>query len=115
MTTPAARPEKVRFLSLSLDREAIAILHAEAPTSKAHGRFLSRLLYEHKARKDAQAEVLALYGLTRTTEQGDVSQGRGRRKVGSTTLGEGLNNECPGVSSGGRGHQGIVSHTTLAV
>jgi hypothetical protein len=55
--TYAGRPAGVVPLSLSLDREAAALLAHWAPTKKARGRFLSRLLYEHDARMEERQKV----------------------------------------------------------
>ena len=51
------RPEEVAVVNLSLDREAIALLKAFAPTKKAYGRFVSRLIYEHSARLDERQRI----------------------------------------------------------
>lgn len=47
-------------LNLTLDQEAVSILHRYAvPGRKTIGRFVARLLYEHEARQQARAECLA--------------------------------------------------------
>ena len=49
---PIIRPQGVHAVTLTLDQEAYDILTQEAPTMKAYGRFLSRLIYEHRLRKE---------------------------------------------------------------
>ena len=53
----AGRPPGVVPLSLSLDREAAELLTKFAPTAKARGRFLSRLLYEHQTRLEERRRL----------------------------------------------------------
>ena len=47
----AVRPAGVVQKTLSLDRAAVILLEQYRLPRKAHGRFLSRLLYEHDARQ----------------------------------------------------------------
>jgi hypothetical protein len=42
---------------LTLDRDAYELLKALAPTGKAYGRFLSRLVYEHAARLEERQRL----------------------------------------------------------
>jgi hypothetical protein len=44
------RPPDVKAINISIDAEAYKLLQCFSPTSKAYGRFLSRLLYEHAVR-----------------------------------------------------------------
>ena len=53
------RPDIVNF-NLSLDREAAQILHQHCPPgTKAAGRFVSRLLFEHQARVEERTKSLS--------------------------------------------------------
>lgn len=56
MPTPT-RPPGVRVVNLSLDAEAVELLKACAPTTKAIGRFVSRLVYEHAARLEERRRL----------------------------------------------------------
>jgi hypothetical protein len=40
----------VKAINITIDLEAYKLLQHFAPTSKAYGRFVSRLLYEHAVR-----------------------------------------------------------------
>ena len=52
------RRKEVRVLCVNLDREALQILREEIPPGNKHaGQFLSRLLYEHRARKEERQRV----------------------------------------------------------
>jgi hypothetical protein len=51
------RPDGVIPVNLSLDKEAAELLAQLAPTKKAHGRFISRLLYEFAARQEERQRV----------------------------------------------------------
>jgi hypothetical protein len=52
------RRQDIRVLTVSLDREALAILREEIPVGNKHaGAFFSRLLYEHRARKEERQRV----------------------------------------------------------
>ncbi len=44
------RAQGVVPINISIDRDAYELLRQHAPTTKAYGRFLSRLVYEHQAR-----------------------------------------------------------------
>jgi hypothetical protein len=48
--TRTHRPPGVKAINISIDIEAYKLLQHFSPTSKAYGRFLSRLLYEHAVR-----------------------------------------------------------------
>jgi hypothetical protein len=48
--TPNHRPSGVKAINISIDAEAYKLLQHFSPTSKAYGRFLSRLIYEHAVR-----------------------------------------------------------------
>jgi len=52
------RRDDVRVLQVNLEKEALAILREEIPRGNKHaGQFLSRLLYEHRARKEERAKM----------------------------------------------------------
>lgn len=58
----AGRAEGVHPISVTIDKDAYAVLKRYAPAQKAHGRFLSRLLYEHAARRDVVERVALALG-----------------------------------------------------
>jgi hypothetical protein len=52
------RRKDIRVVTINLDREALAILREEIPVGSKHGgAFFSRLLYEHRARKEERRKV----------------------------------------------------------
>jgi hypothetical protein len=44
-------------VNFSLDKEAYELLREEAPTTRTYGMFLSRLLHEHRARREERARL----------------------------------------------------------
>jgi hypothetical protein len=56
------RAEGVHPISVTIDKDAYTVLKRYAPTSKAHGHFLSRLLYEFAARRDVTERVSKALG-----------------------------------------------------
>jgi len=59
----------VHPLNCSVETEAFELLTQFVPTRKAYGRFLSRLLYEHAARREERARM------RRVLEETDVDRG----------------------------------------
>ena len=55
----ATREDGVRIVSLNLrmDRDAYELLRELAPGKRTHGRFLSRLVYEHAVRLEERERV----------------------------------------------------------
>jgi hypothetical protein len=54
------RRKDVRVITINLDKEALEILRDELPPGNKHvGAFMSRLLYEHRARREERAKVRA--------------------------------------------------------
>jgi len=53
------RPEGVRVIALSLDAEAYALLPELAPSKKAYGQYLSRLIHQDWARRDERVRLKA--------------------------------------------------------
>jgi hypothetical protein len=53
----SGRPSGIVPLSLSIEKDAYTLMVTYSPGRKAHGRFLSRLIYEHAAREEARREV----------------------------------------------------------
>jgi hypothetical protein len=51
------RPDGTIPMCISLDREAVRILRESAAGPRAYGKFLSVLLYEHRARAEARQEA----------------------------------------------------------
>lgn len=58
----AGRAEGVHPVSITLDQDAWLLLRKYAPTPKAHGRFVSRLLFEFAARRDITDKVTLALG-----------------------------------------------------
>lgn len=58
----AGRAEGVHPISVTIDNDAYAVLKKYAPAGKAHGRFLSRLLYEFAAKRDVVERVALAIG-----------------------------------------------------
>jgi hypothetical protein len=52
------RPPGIRVIALSLDAEAYQLLQQMAPTRRAYGRFLSRLVFEERARREERRRLL---------------------------------------------------------
>jgi hypothetical protein len=67
----AVRPAGVVQKTLSLDRAAVILLEQYAPTRKAHGRFLSRLLYEHDTRQRILGKVASALEEVGATGKGE--------------------------------------------
>ena len=53
----AGRAPGVVPVNLTLDRDAYELLRAQAPAKKAYGRFISRLIYEHHARREERQRL----------------------------------------------------------
>ena len=53
----SGRPRGVVNVNLSVDREAWTLLKGLVPHKKAHGKYLSRLIYEHCARREGREEA----------------------------------------------------------
>lgn len=45
------RPDNVMVVNLSLDRDAVQLLREYAPGPKAHGKFVSNLIFEYDRRQ----------------------------------------------------------------
>jgi len=58
----AGRAEGVHPINVTIDRDAFLVLKKYAPAQKAHGRFLSRLLYEFAAKRDVMDRVALAIG-----------------------------------------------------
>jgi hypothetical protein len=56
----AGRPPGVMPLYVSMDKEAVAYARAHAIGRNALGRFLSRLVYEERARQEERQRLAAL-------------------------------------------------------
>jgi hypothetical protein len=52
------RPAGIRVVNLSLPRDAVDLLHHFAPTTKSHGQFVARLLYEHRYREEERRRLV---------------------------------------------------------
>jgi hypothetical protein len=55
-STYAGKRRSARVKVLTMDAEAVALLHHYAPQGRQLGAFVSRLLYEHHARQEARKE-----------------------------------------------------------
>jgi hypothetical protein len=55
-STYAGKRRSARVKVLTMDAEAVELLHHYAPPGKRLGAFVSRLLYEHHARQEARKE-----------------------------------------------------------
>ena len=53
----SGRPAGVVPVNFTLDREAVELLRRFAPGVRAHGRFLSRLIFEHAARQEERKRL----------------------------------------------------------
>jgi hypothetical protein len=53
------RPEAIVQVNFSLAREAAELLAAMAPTRKARGAYISRLLLEERCRQEERAKLKA--------------------------------------------------------
>jgi hypothetical protein len=51
---------KVIAINTRIDMEAYELLQQFSPTKRGHGRFISRLLYEHQVRQEERARTLGL-------------------------------------------------------
>jgi hypothetical protein len=54
----AGRPANARVVALTLDAEAYALLPTLAPSKRAYGQYLSRLIYEDVVRREERAKFL---------------------------------------------------------
>ncbi len=69
MSTPARhRDDGVRQMNVSLDREAIAWLAQRAPSRRAYGHFLSRLLYQDKVKFEERQRLTQVVQTALDTE-----------------------------------------------
>jgi hypothetical protein len=50
---------RLGVVNLTLDLDAIAILRQVAPSPRAHGRLVSRLIFEHAAKLEERARLKA--------------------------------------------------------
>jgi hypothetical protein len=53
------RPAGVKPINVSMPQEAVALLHAYAPTKKSHGLYLASLLFQERARREERQRLLA--------------------------------------------------------
>jgi len=51
------RPEGTRVIALSLEAEAYALLPMLAPSRKAYGQYLSRLIHQDHARREERQRI----------------------------------------------------------
>lgn len=65
----AGRAEGVHPISVTIDHDAYLLMKKNAPASKGYGRFLSRLIYEHAAKRDVVERVKLALG--EEMDQGD--------------------------------------------
>jgi hypothetical protein len=49
--------KRVAAINITMPTDAIAILREYAPTPRGHGDFLSRLLYEFRAREEERCRI----------------------------------------------------------
>ncbi len=62
------RPPGVVPTNLSLTREAHTLLREMAPSAKAHGHFVSRLIEQYAARRDMTRKIQAVLAAEVTME-----------------------------------------------
>jgi hypothetical protein len=53
------RPAAIKPINVSMPQEAVALLHAYAPSKKSHGLYLASLLFQERARREERQRLLA--------------------------------------------------------